>query len=559
MEAPLNVATERIDDIVLLVNVMKQIELPQMLDKHLPSHWKQKGLSWGWVVTLWLSYILSEGDHRKVVVQEWVKQRQKTLEQLCAQELREPDLSDDRLSIVLKYLSEEERWQEIEKEMNTRMLRGYALPQETIRMDATTVSGEHLVNEAGVFQFGHSKDDPSLAQVKVMMAELDPLGLPLVTQVVSGEQADDVLYIPAFEQARQCLSEQMLWVGDCKMGALATRAHIQQHQHYYLMPLARTGSVPQQMRDWIEQLSSTAQKREEVKILKADGTVARVIEGYVTTRELKTQLPTGEMLHWSEQVFLAHSDKHHHQQQNSLEQRLQTATQKLLALTPTVGRGHRQIRVESELHQKAQAILKAHRVEGLLDFSFEFQPLTKTRKPRYQITAVTRNFSALEQHQFDFGWRAYVSNAPSSRLNFESAVLTYRDEWIVEHSFHRLKGKSLGATPLFVKRDDQVLGLLHLLSLGLRLLSLIEFVVHRQLASTHDSLSGLYPENPKKTTAKPRTERLLKAFNNITLTAFTVHEQSYRHLPPLTPLQEKILHLLGLSSHIYTDLLARPG
>jgi len=36
---------------------------------------------------------------------------------------------------------------------------------------------------------GHSKDDPTLRQVKVMVAALDPLGLPLVTEVVAGNQA----------------------------------------------------------------------------------------------------------------------------------------------------------------------------------------------------------------------------------------------------------------------------------------------------------------------------------------------------------------------------------
>jgi transposase len=39
------------------------------------------------------------------------------------------------------------------------------------------VNGHHLVTEAGLFQFGHSKDDPSLPQVKVMMSSLDPLGI----------------------------------------------------------------------------------------------------------------------------------------------------------------------------------------------------------------------------------------------------------------------------------------------------------------------------------------------------------------------------------------------
>jgi transposase len=36
---------------------------------------------------------------------------------------------------------------------------------------------------------------------------LDPLGMPLVTQVVSGEQADDLLYIPAVRQVSASLDE----------------------------------------------------------------------------------------------------------------------------------------------------------------------------------------------------------------------------------------------------------------------------------------------------------------------------------------------------------------
>ena len=133
------------------------------------------------------------------------------------------------------------------------------------------------------------------------------------------------------------------------------------------------------------------------------------------------------------------------------------------------------------IHQKAQAILKQHRVGGLLSYSYQYYPPSQTRKGRYQITTVERNNSAIESVSRTFGWRVYVTNAPTSRLSFEDAVLTYRDEWIAERGFHRFKGKSLSITPFKVQRDDYLKGLVHLLSLGLRLLTLIEFVVRRQL------------------------------------------------------------------------------
>jgi transposase len=560
MNPPVEVVTERIDDVVLLLHVMMGMGLPELLNAHLPRHWKQSGLDWGWVVVIWLSYILSEGDHRKVVVREWVSQRQQTIERVCGISISGTDFSDDRLSIVLKHLSAGSQWSLIESALNERTVSVYHLCPERVRLDATTVSGEHLVSADGLFQFGHSKDDATRPQVKVMMADLDPMGMPLATQVVSGEQADDGLYIPVFEQVRLSLGKQgLLWVGDSKMGALATRCHIHQAEHYYLVPLARTGQVPELLRQMLIEMRQSGAVLAPVMLSRIDGTAGACLSGYVTERVVGSQTTMGDALSWPEQVFLVHSPSHEQKQAEGLSKRLATATAKLSALTPTVGRGRKQISDVTELEQKATAVLKAHRVGGLLDYTFEFQSATKTHQARYQITAVTTNQMALVEYQQDFGWRLYVSNAPANELSLAQAVSIYREEWIVEHGFHRFKGKSLGADPLFVQRDDQVVGLLNLLSLGLRLLTLIEFVVHRQLTQTQATLTGLYPENPKKSTNRPSTERLLKVFDQMTLTIFTVDGQSQRHLPPLTPLQTQIIQLLGFSPRIYTDLLEKSG
>jgi transposase len=80
----------------------------------------------------------------------------------------------------------------------------YDLQPERVRWDSTTASGYWSVTEDGLFQFGHSKDHrPDLPQVKVMLAVLDPLGLPVATDVVPGQHADDPLYLPAITRVRQ--------------------------------------------------------------------------------------------------------------------------------------------------------------------------------------------------------------------------------------------------------------------------------------------------------------------------------------------------------------------
>jgi transposase len=117
-----------------------------------------------------------------------------------------------------------------------------------------------------------------------------------------------------------------------------------------------------------------------------------------------------------------------------------------------------------------------------------------------------------------------------------------------------LKSAPLSIAPLFVKRDDQVVGLIHLLSIAIRLLTLIEFVVRRGLEQTQTALVGLHAENPNKATGRPTTERLLRTFAHITLTVLHLPDQVIRHITPLTPLQVDILTLLDLSPEIYRSL-----
>jgi len=571
MATELTLTTERIDDFVLLIHVMLRLNLPEILDRHIPRHWFQQGLSWGWVATIWLAHILSQGDHRKLTVRDWVRQAHDMLERATGQNIRDTDFTDDRLTIVLRELSQPAYWHAIERELGQHTIRVYDLEQRRVRLDATTVSGYHAGGEASLFQFGKSKDNPALLQVKVMQAALDPLGLPVATDVVSGEQADDGLYIPLIQRLLTFLTEAgLLFVGDCKLSALATRAYLHGRGHHYLAPLALVGDTAAQMREWVQAAGNDTQTLTPIPVVDAQGQALPLVQGYETSRPCTAQV-NGQALEWTERVFVVYSQAYAQAQARGLEQRLARATAKLNALTPPRGRGKRQFQDEAQLVHAAQAILQAQRVEGLLAYSFERQEERQTQfvgrgrgaahrpqrevvQVRYQITSVVRHEADIAALKDTFGWRAYATDAPAEQLSLEEAVLTYRDEWLIERGFHRLKGAPLSLTPLFVKRDDQVVGLIHLLTIAIRLLTLIEFVVRRALQREQAHLVGLYKENPNKATATPSTERLLQAFSNITLTVIRLPDRLLRHVTPLTPLQVRILELLGLSPDIYRSL-----
>jgi transposase len=237
-QSELVIITERVDDVAFLIGQMVKMSLPEVLDHHIPRHWTQRGLSWGWTAVMWLAYIVTEGDHRKVSMETSLKGMHHTLSRLTAQAIEPLDFRDDRLSHLLKHLSKPAYWHQIERELNARSIEMYDLSQAVIRCDATTVSGDHEVTAEGLFQFGQRKDDPTRPQIKVMLGALDPLGMPLATDVLSGERADDGLSLPIIERMRSGLHKTgLLFVGDGKMSALDTRAYLAQHQDMYLSPL----------------------------------------------------------------------------------------------------------------------------------------------------------------------------------------------------------------------------------------------------------------------------------------------------------------------------------
>jgi len=570
------ITTERVDDFPLLLAAMLQIGLPDIFDRHLKRHGLHQGLSWGWIASIWLAHLLTKSNHRKQPVQAWVKQAHETIEKITGQKVRDLDFTDDRLTLLLRRLSQAEIWQAIEKELSQNIIRVYDLQAKQVRLDPTTVSGYHEGGDESLFQYGYSKDDPTLRQVKVMVAALDPLGLPLVSQVVAGNVADDALYRPAVDRVLQIIDGTgLLFVGDSKMSALAIRAHIHNLDQHYLCPLAQTGETAKEMETWVEAANSGQQPLQPISIKNEKGKRVVLAEGYVFERTLQAKIaPDAEpeqTLEWTEQVFVVRSENYRQSQLNGLEGRLQRATAKLQALTPPRARGKRQIQTEAELVAAAAAILKAHHVEAFLTYTFERQeqheikyvgrgrgamnrPTSEIVSVRYQILTVTRQESAIIAHQKTLGWRAYVSDAPAAQLNLKQAVLTYRNEWIIEHGFHRLKGAPLLLDPLFVKNDDQVVGLTNLLSLAVRMLTLIEFVVRRNLKQNKEKLTGLIENNPKKGIDNPTTERLLKAFDEITLTTVRLPDRVIQHITPLTTLQSRILELLGLSAAVYARL-----
>jgi transposase len=560
-----NIITERVDDIPLLLEQMQRMGLPTLLDKHFPSHGNWTGLSLGWVSTIWLSSILSRGDHRMVHVEPWVAKRLGTLKTVTGQAVKCVDFTDDRLEIVLRRLSDDPRWAAFESALNQHTVRVYDLGSERVHVDSTSASVYAMVSEGGLFQFGHSKDDrPDLPQVKVMQAVLDPLGMPLATDVVSGERADDPLYLPCIERVQASLGRHgLLYVGDCKMASRATRARIAVVGDYYLCPLPQVQLAEGEFDAALEgsykgEHTLSAVVREGPK-----GDPELIAQGYEYPVAM-SQKVDDKVANWSARRLLGRSVRHAQAAEAALRTRVAEARAQIEALNQR-GRGKKRFETVSALRQAVVAIVQHYRVEDLLWFrltqhdtpravrAYRRQP-ARVDHERHASVEVRVDEAAWEATIGRLGWRVYGTNQPMESLSLTQAVLAYRSEYQVERSFGRLKGRPLSLTPMYVQRDDHATGLIRMLSIALRVLTLLEFVGRRQLAAEKAKLAGLYAGNPKRETDRPTAERLLEAFQDITLTIIKGAQQTYRYVTALSPLQQRILEILGFSSALYTRL-----
>ena len=92
----------------------------------------------------------------------------------------------------------------------------------------------------------------------------------------------------------------------------------------------------------------------------------------------------------------------------------------------------------------------------------------KVEKVRYVITSIRREEAAIAWQKERLGWRVQVTNLSRKRCDLKEAVLIYNAGWSVERDFHVLKDRPLGIQPLFVREEEQIVGLTRLLTIALR-------------------------------------------------------------------------------------------
>ncbi|HYT93740.1 MAG TPA: hypothetical protein VEL76_33785 [Gemmataceae bacterium] len=556
---------ETVADLPVLWATLQRLHLPHLLDRHLPTPRLWRGpLTPGEVLSLWLLFVVSQGDHCLNHVEPWLAQHQGGLSALLGKPVQPSDAHDDRLADLLDRLGAGQTFAALERDLNQHTLRVYDLPSNTVRIDATTANAyAEVLSAQGLLQFGHSKDDPDRPQFKIAAAVLDPLGMPLATAVVPGNSSDDPLYIPAIQAVRQAFGAGgRTYIGDCKMAALTTRAFVVAGHDCYLCPLSEAQLSAAQRRTLLQPVFDGQEALQVVSRPTGEGQAEeQVADGFCVDVPL-TATVDGQEVRWTERRWLVRSRAYAQAQQTALERRLTAATTALHALVQRRQGKKRQF--HAELLQAAGDSVKAQGVEGLLHYHIQaVGTVRQVRAYRGQaareeidvsfVMEVQRDEQAIGQRQREMGWQVYAANAVT--LTLPQVVWAYRGQYRIEDDWARLKGRSLGLTPVYLQDEARIQGLVYLLSVALRLLTLLEWEVRERLHQEGSKLQHLYAGQPGRRTARPSAELLLRALQTISVSVVEVHGRIHVLLTPLTKVQQRLLELWDLPPDLYEKVV----
>src|SRR5664279_5780209 len=155
---PRIVRVESVADLPVLWATFERLNLPATLDRHFPAplHWKGP-LTPGEVLSVWLLFLVSQGDHCLNHVQPWVAQHQGTLSALLGTRVRPTDAHDDRLADWLTRLGAGAAFAALERDLNQRTIRVYQLPTDVVRIDTTTANSYAAVlSEQGLLPVSYT-------------------------------------------------------------------------------------------------------------------------------------------------------------------------------------------------------------------------------------------------------------------------------------------------------------------------------------------------------------------------------------------------------------------
>jgi transposase len=440
-----------------------------------------------------------------------------------------------------------------------RIIKEFELDTRRIHHDTTSITfhGQYAssVQQPRITR-GFNKDHrPDLKQLVFGLNVTADGAVPVSHDVFSGNKTDDTVHCSNVNQLRTLLGyDEFIYVADSKLCTRPNLKHIASYGGLFVTLLPRTRAEDKRFR---EQLRQGARVRWRQLLLVPN---KRRQKGppdiYATTADGPKETSEGYRIVWCRSSQKAEFDV------QARDIALKRAEAELSDLNTRLNRGR--LRQRQNIAGKVKTILRKFKCEKFLKviIRYKVQVRTKRLRPgrprngapvrrirsRIYHLEVQRDKQALRAESRADGVFPLVTNMTPKQAPKQEVLLIYKYQPYVEKR-HSLLKSELEIAPVYLKKPQRVVGLLHAFFLTMILDSLIERTIRQAMDRQGIESLPILPEG--RLTKTPTTARLLEIFSGVAWYEFERGGETVTFPVELTPLQKNLLSLLDIDPSVY--------
>jgi transposase len=468
-------------------------------------------------------------------------------------------LNDDRVGRCLDRLFDADI-ASLTLSVMTHAVREFKVELDELHNDSTTVTFHGAYDEAAeettvrgkstpAITWGHNKDHrPDLKQLLFILTVARDGAVPVQFRVQSGNVTDDVTHRDTWDLLCKLTGRRdFLYVADCKLATAENMAHLHQRGGRFLSVLPATRGEDAAFRESLQRGEVT--KRPIHDKTDEDGTV---LDRY-SLCEPAMQSAEGYRLIWLHSTSKAECDF------GARQKKVARTMVRLSDLKQKLASSRTRYRQRAKVHEAVDEIfrelgtakwftvtidereLETFRQEG------RGRPTERTRYVRQVRTAFELTYGVelarlLAEGEND-GFFPLITNELT--ISERDLLLAYKGQPALERRFAQLK-TDFEVAPVYLKGVSRIGSLLCVYFFVLLVEALLERELRRAMVRSELESLPLYPEG--RACRRPTARRLIDLFEEVQRHELSAEGQApVRFTTDLTPLQRKVLRLLGLS------------
>ena len=548
-----------IGGIGIIHHFLERMQISSVIDKNISPSKNWQGSSIGTVTEVFLIYLLVN-PRALYSAEDWVRKTPYLL--VFYPNLRPNCLTDDRLGNVLDKLNAY-GVENLYSQISLWVIQEFALKLETIHFDLTNFAlyGDYKdsLTQGIPFKitYGFSKKGRSdLKQVAVGVGVTGDGGVPIGFKTYDGNQSDSETYLPFWKNMKQNLAtSNFLYVGDSKLISLETMLGICEGDGFFLAPAPRYAPQNEQLRTWLGQNPTFI----ALKANKDDEVMYSGFEQKSTITDPKTA-KTYDVRH-----FVIWSATLEYTKNKAIDNHIQKTRDALQELKGKINK--RSLKSEQDIKDAINKILTKNQTQDFFDWDINSTQTTiKKQKGRgkptpntvyEEITIIqhdytyTLNEKKVQEAKLLSPYYILLSNFMDESLTLLKAFNSYKDEYKVENVFRRMNNDTFQTVPMYLQLEQRINAMLLLILIAVQTFTLIDRQAAIAIEESKKPIIGLLPN--KIQSFKPKTEQILREFENIQLIAIKEADDYKFFLTSLSQLQKKLIAILNVPDRLYNS------